>query len=76
MELDNFKISLSQMIEIAVPNMSDNLVLKDIALWDSLSVVSTMGLIAQHFDMNVTVEALSECATLGDIFQLVQGGKQ
>mgnify|MGYP001613508459 CR=1 FL=1 len=40
--------------------------------WDSLTVVSVVGLIDEHFNVTVSGDDLVKCATLGDLARLVE----
>lgn len=43
----------------------------DESVWDSLAVVSTIALIDEVHDKQVSADALVECRTVGDIEKLV-----
>ncbi|MBI5092971.1 MAG: acyl carrier protein [Candidatus Hydrogenedentes bacterium] len=41
-------------------------------IWNSMAIVSVIGLIDEHFDVTVPGEALQKCATVGALIALIE----
>jgi acyl carrier protein len=59
---------LAEILE--VPAVSEASVLADVGSWDSLAIVSTIALIDEKANAQVSGEALMACITAGDVLQL------
>ena len=70
----NFKNFVNDLTKVTEANdqLTDESVLQDTALWDSLAIVSTIALINQHFSVRVSGLELAECKTVGDILSLIK----
>jgi acyl carrier protein len=53
-------------------NLDESFILTQCELWDSLSIISTIGLIDQIFNVTVTGDNLIRCNTIKDIFYLFE----
>jgi len=54
----------------------DSIYLHDELNWDSLSLISTVAVIYQHYEISVTGVDLMSCETIGDIFSLIKKRSQ
>ena len=66
----SFLIDLAVLLEVEVDDLQLTFDLQRSAAWDSLSVVSTIALLDEHFGLNVGVEHLENCHTVGDLLSL------
>lgn len=63
---------LAQLLMVNVDLLNNTFLLKDQGLWDSLSVVSTVAVIDQHYKISVKGTELISCQSIGDIFNLIE----
>ena len=67
--MSEFYEGLAEILEVEPDQVTPELELGD--GWDSLAVVSTIALIDDVFDVTVHPDKLGDCATVGDIENLV-----
>jgi len=48
----------------------------EIGEWSSLIVLSTIAIVDDHYDLTLKMELLSDCKTVGDLFQLVTSSQK
>ncbi|OGT06654.1 MAG: hypothetical protein A2103_03545 [Gammaproteobacteria bacterium GWF2_41_13] len=63
---------MAKLLEVNVEALTDEFVLQENRLWDSLSVVSTIAAIDSHYHVVIKGEEIEECYTLGDLFRLIE----
>lgn len=52
-----------------------NTVMRDLAQWDSLAVLTTLAMVDAEYEVVISANELAECRTVEDLFQLVSGKK-
>ena len=52
--------------------VTEETLLADLSGWDSMGVLGIIAMIDDEFDQVVEVDALAECKTVGDIYNLVK----
>ena len=68
--MENF---VEQMIEIfEVDSISPSDVLRDLELWDSLSVISLLAVMDEMFGINVEATELADVVTVSDLFSFIE----
>lgn len=70
MNTQNFIHDLEKLVEAQRP-LTENTILDEEGIWDSLALVSTIALIDQHFSIKASGMQLASCKTLGDIIKLI-----
>lgn len=63
---------MSKLLEVRAENLSDHYALESNPLWDSLTLVSTIALIDQHYGISMKGSEIQNCKTIGDIFHLIK----
>ena len=63
---------MAKLLEIDKRLLNNTFMLEKEANWDSLSVVSTVASIDQHYGVVVKGSELMSCRTLHDIFSLIE----
>jgi len=67
---ETFFNELASLLDIERSNLSDNTLLNDLE-WDSMAVISTIALIDEIFDIVISGDDLINCASIHDIFSLL-----
>lgn len=65
-----FKEDFADLLEVQKDALNDDYVLVDSEMWDSMTIVSTIALIDEHFGTTVEGEALAQCKTYGEVKSL------
>lgn len=71
---EGFRSGLADALEIEPSQLTSGYRLADSDMWDSMTVVTVIALIDEHYGKSVEGQALAECETVGDIETLVEGG--
>ena len=71
--VDQFEDDFADLLEVEKGQLTDDYLLADSEMWDSMTIVSTIALIDEHFGKAVNGESLSQCTTYGDIKSLARG---
>lgn len=66
-----FLKKFSDLLEVDFETLSAKSKLKSFQYWDSLALVSTIGLIDEYFKVSITGDELYKCESLQDIFFLI-----
>lgn len=67
------EILTEQMLEIfEIDEISSDVVLRDLELWDSLSVISLLAVLDESYGINIEATELSEVITVSDLFAFVE----
>ena len=72
MEKKQYLNELSKLLATKVDVLTDEFVLEQSPLWDSLSMVSTIASIDHYYQVTVKGAEVERCNTVGDIFGLVE----
>lgn len=64
---------LARLLVVEVELLTDNFLLKNHLMWDSLSMISVIALIDHKYQVTVSGEEVNNCNTIGDIFNLIKG---
>ena len=67
------EILTEQMLEIfEVDEITSDTVLRDLELWDSLSVISLLAVLDESYGINIEATELAEVVTVSDLFAFVE----
>ncbi len=72
MNTDDLLTDLAKLLMVDKSVLNNSFQLSSDANWDSLSVVSTVAAIDQHYKVPVTGTELMHCKSIGDIFSLIE----
>lgn len=72
MSKEAFMEDLANILEIDLSELNDDFVL-DSENWNSLSIVTAIVAIDEHFGLTIEGEKLRQCDTIGKLMQLIQG---
>jgi acyl carrier protein len=72
MSKEAFMEDLANILEIDLLELNDDFVL-DSDNWNSLSIVTAIVAIDEHFGLTVEGEKLRQCDNVGKLIQLIQG---
>jgi len=66
-------ILTEQLIEIfEIDEVSQDIILRDLELWDSLSVISLLAVLDESYGINIEATELAEVLTVADLFAFVE----
>jgi acyl carrier protein len=63
--------SLAELLEIDPSILTDDFSLVNCFTWDSLAQVSTLGLIAEYFNVNANIVIIEQVKTVKDLFDII-----
>ena len=66
-----FRSGLAETLEVDENVLTPNYILEKSEMWDSMTVVTVIALIDEHYNKTVEGEKLAKCETVGDIEKLV-----
>lgn len=72
--MNAFYEGLAEILEVEADEISPVTELEE-SVWDSLAVVSTIALIDEEFNLQISADSLAECRTVGDIEALIRSAK-
>lgn len=67
------EILTEQMLEIfEIDEITPDIILRDLELWDSLSVISLLAVLDESYGINIEATELAEVITVSDLFAFVE----
>jgi acyl carrier protein len=66
-----FLKDLASILQANSTELSEEYVLNE-SNWDSVSVIAAIALIDKHWDVTVPTEQLGQCASVGELYQLIR----
>lgn len=67
------EILTEQMLEIfEIDEITSDTILRDLELWDSLSVISLLAVLDETYGINIEATELAEVITVSDLFAFVE----
>ncbi len=67
------EILTEQMLEIfEIDEIRSDLVLRDLELWDSLSVISLLAVLDESYGINIEATEIADINTVADLFAFVE----
>ena len=70
---EQFVKFVSETIEEEVDELSRSTILEDLALWDSMTVISIIAFASSELNKDISGDSIGECVTLGDLADLLYG---
>lgn len=67
-----FKAGLAEALEVEESVLEPGYVLEESEMWDSMTIVTVIALIDEHYGKSVEGERLAKCRTVADIDALVE----
>ena len=71
MSHEEFLLSVDELLELEPGTLKGSEKLTDLENWDSLSIVSFMGLARARFNITVSAKGIAACQGVDDLFALV-----
>lgn len=72
--MENFLKDLAGLLMLEQKDLARDFCLDNCMHWDSLSKVSSLGLICQYFDIQVSIENILRVKTVGDLLDIIDNG--
>jgi len=72
MTRDDFYLVLDELLELEPGTLKGPEVLKDQENWDSLSIVTLMGISEQRFNVSLPAKGIAACRVVDDLYTLVE----
>lgn len=66
-----FLAEISNLLEVDISELNKDFYLEKCDNWSSLSIVSTIALIDQYFQVSIPGREIEKCKTFGDLSQLI-----
>ncbi len=70
---DEFREVFADTLEVEEDVLLEGYVLEESEMWDSMTIVTVIALIDEHFGTTVEGEALAECKTYGEVMTIANG---
>ena len=71
MKTDPFINDLAEVLEMEPSDLQESLELTS-ENWDSLTVLATIALVDEHYDVTVDGGALADCTSIGNLLEKIQ----
>lgn len=71
-----FLSELAVLLEVSEEELTPDYRLQTNPKWDSLTVISVMALVDDHFSKELSGTKLRDCVTLGQLLDLIQASKK
>ena len=72
MNQENLLDELSKLLEVDKSLLIESFELKKCANWDSLTIVSVIGILDSSFETNIPVQKIEKIETVGELLGLVK----
>jgi len=74
--MENFLEELADLLEINKSELTCEYQLVGNENWDSLSLISVIVMVDEHFQLSVSNEALRKCMVVGDLLKLINDKRE
>jgi|GEM_PF-1303313 len=74
--LEAFLQELAPLFSIEREELTDDFALDPNTNWDSLTIISMMALMDDHFEVEISGEQLRRCSSIGDVLKLLEQSKE
>ncbi len=71
MNFEPFLQELASLFSVDREQLTEDFRLDPNTNWDSLTIISMMALMDDHFEIEVTGDQLRGCSTIGDVLKLI-----
>jgi acyl carrier protein len=72
MTREEFLRSIDELLELESGTLKGSEKLADLENWDSLSIVSFMGLATERFNITLPAKGIAACQSVDDLFALIR----
>ena len=72
MDFEPFLKDLAELFSVARKDLTDDFKLDANTNWDSLTIISMMALMDDHFRVEISGEKLRACSSLGQVLVLIK----
>ncbi len=72
MDLEPFLKDLAELFSVAREDLTDDFKLDANTNWDSLTIISMMALMDDHFRVEISGEKLRACSSLGQVLNIIK----
>ena len=69
---EKFRVLISEALEIELDEVTSDLVLDSEENWDSISLLSVIAEIDEHYGVELDGEELASCTKLSEVFSLIK----
>lgn len=76
MKMEDFLTDLADLLDVEVSELNSSYQLDENENWDSLTMISVIVMVDEHFNLSLSNEALRKCKFIGDLFCLVEGNEE
>jgi acyl carrier protein len=71
-----FLQELAPLFSVERERLTEDFVLDPNTNWDSLTIISMMALMDDHFAVEISGEQLRRCSSIGDVLKLIEQNKE
>jgi acyl carrier protein len=71
MTREEFLLSIDELLELEPGTLKGSELVTDLENWDSLSIVSFMGLAQARYNVTLSAKGIAACQSVDDLFALV-----
>ena len=76
MDFEPFLKELASLFSVPPEELTEDFRLDPNTNWDSLTIISMMALMDDHFEVEVSGEQLRRCVSVGDVLRLIELSKE
>ncbi len=75
MNFEKFLEELALLFSVKREELNSDFPLDPKAHWDSLTIISTMALMDDHFQIEISGKQMRSCSTIGDLLKFIENNK-
>ena len=75
MNFEDFLQELAPLLSVERKDLTEHFALDPNTNWDSLTIISMMALMDDHFEVEISGEQLRRCSSIGDVLKLIEQSK-
>ena len=75
MNFEAFLQELAPLFSVERKELTEDFALDPNTNWDSLTIISMMALMDDHFEVEISGEQLRRCSSIGDVLKLIEQSK-
>ena len=75
MNFEAFLQELAPLFSMEHEKLTEDFALDPNTNWDSLTIISMMALMDDHFEVEISGEQLRRCSSIGDVLKLIEQNK-
>jgi acyl carrier protein len=74
-DFEDFLKELAPLLSVERKELTEDFALDPNTNWDSLTIISMMALMDDHFEVEISGEQLRRCSSIGDVLKLIEQSK-